>query len=243
MDLLSIPNSNPSLQPKVKDAREMFRYAAIFFLVAALIYFLWGFLNILSGVLWSIIVLDASYSIFNIISGVIRIVFGVVALILKGKLVDDLITPIDQGRAQQIDDSTMLIHVILGFIFGLVITGVLVLLGYMKLDEMGTQSTQCPTCGANLRYIPENDNWYCDNCGDYKTPVSPPQSQGQGPQRSPQQTAGGQQPAQQQQPPQQQSPQQQPQQQQGNQCPTCGAQMRYIEDQNQWYCDNCQEYK
>ncbi|MEF8873376.1 MAG: hypothetical protein V5A88_01750 [Candidatus Thermoplasmatota archaeon] len=186
MDLLSIPNANPSLPPKVKEAREMFKYAAVFFLLAALIYFLWGFFSIMSGVLWSIIFLDASYSIWSMFNGIIRIVFAVVALILKGKLVDDLIKPIDQGRAEQIDETTMIVHIILGFIFGLVIAGVLVLLGYMKLDEMETQANQCPTCGGNLRYVAEYDNWYCDNCGDYKTPVNPPQSPSTPPPGSPQ---------------------------------------------------------
>ncbi|GEM_PF-6784833 len=185
MDLLSIPSSNPSLPPKIKEARDMFKYAAVFFLVAALIYFLWGFLTIMSGVLWSVLFLDATYSIWSMISGTIRIVFGVVALILKGKLVDDLIDPIDDGRAKEIGETTMVIYIILGFIFGLVIAGVLVLLGYMKLDEAETQANQCPTCRAGLRYVPEYDNWYCDNCGDYKTPVTPPRSPGPPPPEAP----------------------------------------------------------
>ncbi|MFP3871371.1 MAG: hypothetical protein ACOCTR_00165 [Candidatus Natronoplasma sp.] len=183
MDLLSIPNDNPSLPPKIKEGREMFKYAAIFFLVAALIYFLWGFFSIMSGVLWSIIFLDASYSLWSMFNGIIRIVFAVVALILKGKLVDDLIKPIDQGKVGQIDDTTMIVYMILGFIFGLVISGLLVLLGYMKLDEANTQTNVCPTCQASLRYVPQYDNWYCDNCGDYKTPVSPPQPSGPPPEQ------------------------------------------------------------
>ncbi|MFW6304463.1 MAG: hypothetical protein ACOC1V_01640 [Candidatus Saliniplasma sp.] len=40
-----------------------------------------------------------------------------------------------------------------------------------------------------------------------------------------------------------QQPPQQPPQQQSNQCPNCGGQMRYINEHNRWYCDNCQEYK
>jgi len=36
----------------------------------------------------------------------------------------------------------------------------------------------------------------------------------------------------QQQPPQQSKP-----------CPSCSSQMRYIDEHNRWYCDNCQEYK
>ncbi|MEF8874254.1 MAG: hypothetical protein V5A88_06230 [Candidatus Thermoplasmatota archaeon] len=57
-----------------------------------------------------------------------------------------------------------------------------------------------------------------------------------------------QQPQQQQQPPgqQQQQPpgqQQPPAQQQQNTCPDCGSQMRYVDEHDRWYCDNCQEYK
>ncbi len=62
--------------------------------------------------------------------------------------------------------------------------------------------------------------------------------QGQQQQQPPQQ--GGQQ-----QPPgqQQQQPPQPPGQQQENACPDCGSQMRYIDEHDRWYCDNCQEYK
>ncbi|MFW5907264.1 MAG: hypothetical protein ACOC55_04020 [Candidatus Natronoplasma sp.] len=71
-----------------------------------------------------------------------------------------------------------------------------------------------------------------------------------------------QQPGQPQQPPQQQQPQQQqpgqqPRQQQppaaaqgtqgpsepSNTCPTCGQELRYIDEYDRWYCDSCQEYQ
>ncbi len=44
---------------------------------------------------------------------------------------------------------------------------------------------------------------------------------------------------------QQQTQYQQPpqQQQQARQCPTCGNQMRHIDQYDKWYCDNCQDYK
>ncbi|MFO8110760.1 MAG: hypothetical protein R6U17_09640 [Thermoplasmata archaeon] len=44
---------------------------------------------------------------------------------------------------------------------------------------------------------------------------------------------------QQQPPPSQQPPPQQP----GQSCPDCGSNMRYIDEYNRWYCDNCQGYK
>ncbi len=48
---------------------------------------------------------------------------------------------------------------------------------------------------------------------------------------------------QQQQPPQQQQEPPQQQQQQAKQCSDCASEMRYIDEYDRWYCDNCQEYK
>lgn len=218
----------------------MFRYAAIFFLIAALIYGLWGLWDIFAGLIWT--TLGGYYSSYRIFIGIIRIVLAVGALIIKGKFVDDIITPIDQGRYQESKDK-MILYMILGFVFGLLLSGVLILLGYMKIDEVDIQAKNCPTCNSTLRYVPQYDNWYCDNCGDYKVPVhaasstTPPPQTGQ---QSQQQTAGQQSQKQQ---PQQQPPPQQQQEQQGNQCPDCGGQMRYVDEYDRWYCDNCEEYK
>ncbi len=174
MDLLSVPEANPSLPPKLKDAREMLKYAAIFFLIAALIYLLWGIWSIFTGLFWSVTYLNTAYSIMGIFSGIVRIILGVVAFILKGQVVEEFIDPIDQGRAGDIDETKMIIYVVLGLIFGLIISGVLILLGYMKIDEVSSHANKCPTCGNSLRYIAEYDNWYCDTCQDYKVPVNPP---------------------------------------------------------------------
>ncbi len=192
MDILSIPRANPSLSPKLKEAREMLKFAAIFFLVAAGIYLLWGVWSIFSGIVLSMIFFDGSYAVWNMFSGVIRIVLGIVAFILKGKLVEDIIMPIDQGRAGDLEDK-MVIYIVLGFIFGLFISGLLVLLGYMKVNEAtsyrtpqggyqdsGPQAQQsqppvqqdqnqttCPTCGGQTRWVPEQGRYYCDNCQRY----------------------------------------------------------------------------
>ncbi len=236
-DLLSVPDSNPNLPPKIKDAREMFKYAAIFFLIAALINGLWGIWDIFTGLLSGIFWWGGYYSGFRIFSGIFRLVLAVVAIVIKGKFVESIITPIDEGRYQESKDN-MIVYMILGFIFGLVLSGVLILLGYMKIDEVDIQAKNCPDCRSTLRYIQQYDNWYCDNCGDYKVPVRAAGSSTTPP--------PGQQPQQQSQPAppeQQQQSSPPPQQQQQNQCPTCGGQMRYIDEYSRWYCDNCQEYK
>ncbi len=255
-DMLSFPNSNPYLQPKIKEAREMFRYAAIFFLIAALVTGLWGLVDILSGLIF--------LSGFSILSGIVKIVLAVLAILIKDKFVDNVITPIDQGM-YRISQEDIILYMILGFIFGLLISGILILLGYIKFNEIDTQAKNCPDCRSTLRYVQQYDNWYCDNCGDYKVPVhaaqpstTPPPGQQQQPQQqSPpkQQQSSPAQQQQSQQPPPQQPQQQQPRQQQQqpspppqqqkqeNQCPDCSEQMRHIDEYDRWYCDNCQEYK
>lgn len=243
-EILSVPNSNPNLQPKIKDAREMFRYATIFFLIAALLYGLWGIWNFFWGFI--------SLSIFSIMSGIIQLALAVVAIIIKSKFVDDIMTPINQGRCQESKDN-LIIYIILGLIFGMFISGILILLGYTKLDEVDLQAKNCPDCRSTLRYVQQYDDWYCDNCDDYKIPVhsaqpsnTPPPGQQQKPpqQQSHQQPPSGQSQPTQQPPQQQQQPSPPPQKEnQDNQCPDCNGQMRYINEYNQWYCDNCQEYK
>ncbi len=62
----------------------------------------------------------------------------------------------------------------------------------------------------------------------------------------PQQWQQQQQQPQQLQQPQQQPPQQQPQQQDqqpDNTCPDCSSEIRYIDEYDRWYCDNCKDYK
>jgi len=241
-DMLSVPNSNPYLPPKIKDAREMFKYAAIFFLIAALINGLWGLWGIFRGILF--------FSVFRISYAMIRIVLAVVAIIIKGKFVENIITPIDEGRYQESKDN-MIVYMILGFIFGLLISGVLILLGYMKIDEVDIEAKNCPDCRSPLRYVQQYDNWYCDTCGDYKVPVHaarpsttpPPGQQHEPQQQQSQQPPPGQTQQQQQQQQQQPTPPPQQQQQQENQCPDCSGEMRYIDEYDRWYCDNCQEYK
>ncbi len=217
MDLLSVPKANPNLPPKVKEAREMLQYAAIFFLLAALLYFLWGFWDIMRGLFWSAWWFSGYYGTWRIGYGITRIVFAVIALILKGKLVEDIITPVDNGQYRNIEDK-MVIYIVLGFIFGLVISGILILLGYMKLKEVGDQANACPTCRAPVRFVPEYQRWYCDNCKDYKVPIHP----------------GSASPPHSQQPP--------PPDDVENTCPDCNNSTRHIPQYDRHYCDNCGKY-
>ncbi len=267
--MIQIPNENHNLPPKVKEARDMFRYASIFFLVAALLYGLWGLWSIMRGMMWG--------WGFRIMQGIIYLIFGAVALVVKSKFEEVSIRPIDQGQVGTVKDN-LVVYIILGFIFGWVLSGLLILLGYMKLDEIDTQANMCPECRGTMRFAQEYQRWYCDNCQDYKVPIhpanvaqpppgqTPPPQQQQQPQEQQQQGWGQQQQqpqeqqqqqgwGQQQQQPQeqqqqqgwvQQKPQEQQQEQQQpsgpNNCPTCGAQGRWIGQYQRYYCDNCQKY-
>lgn len=227
----------------------MFRYAAIFFLVAALIYGLWGIWDIFRGLLSGILWWGGYYSGIHIFYGIVRIGLAIGAIIFKGKFVDNIITPIDQGRYQE-SENDMVLYMILGFIFGLGIAGILILLGYMKFEEVDTQANKCPTCGGQLRFVQEYDRYYCDNCEDYKVPVHPPEPTTPQPPPSQQSTQQYQQPQNQpaqqsrqqpQQPTQQSSPSP-PKEENKKICPTCGNEARWIEEYERYYCDNCQEY-
>ncbi|MFO7791352.1 MAG: hypothetical protein R6W73_00015 [Candidatus Saliniplasma sp.] len=263
-NMLSIPDENRNLPPKLKEARDMFRYAAIFFLVAALLYGLWGLWSIMSGLIWS----AWAWGAWRIMQGVLYLIFAGIALVLKSKFEESIIKPMDYGQSDTVKDN-LIIYIILGFIFGMVLSGLLILLGYMKLGEADTHANMCPDCRSPMRYVQDYQRWYCDNCQDYKVPIhpasqttpppqGPPQQsqqgwqQGQQEQQGQQSQQGWQQEQQQQQPgtqPTQQSQQgwQQGQQEQEteeqNSCPTCGSQMRWINEYSRWYCDSCQEYK
>ena len=245
-DIISAPNANPNLPPKIREARDMFNYAAIFFGIAAIIYVLWGIWDIFTGLLWSSIWLGG-FGAYNIFWGIVRIVLGVLAFVIKGKYIENIIDPIDQGRYNE-SENNMILYMILGFIFGLVLSGLLTLLGYMKFQEVDTQANKCPTCGGNLRFVHEYDRYYCDNCQDYKVPVHPPEpttpqpppSQQSSQQYQQPQNQPSQQPNQQPQQPTQQAP---PPEEEGKKmCPTCGNEARWIEEYERYYCDNCQKY-
>ena len=78
----------------------------------------------------------------------------------------------------------------------------------------------CKNCNNEMRYIPEYDQWYCDNCQKYqeKRGVKPHQQRGRGHAYT-------------------------HKRKKIYSCPDCGGKMRYIEEYESWYCDNCQEYK
>ncbi len=186
--MISIPESNPNLQPQLKETRELMQYAAIFLLVGAVLWGLWGIWSIFSGLLWSTTWYGQFYGTRLIIWGLIGLVFAGIALVLKGKFTEDVISPIDEGRYTDLENK-MILYGILGLVFGLALSGILIFIGYMKFQEYETpEEKKCPTCSSSVRFIQEYERWYCDSCKDYKEPIvhtdvkptpppPPPQSQ------------------------------------------------------------------
>ncbi len=91
------------------------------------------------------------------------------------------------------------------------------------------QRNPCPDCGENIRYIEENDDWYCDRCQEYKT------QQRRGRQPRSETRPGIQEPH---------RPPSPPMEKRSRRfCPDCGRPMRYVEEQDSWWCNHCREYK
>lgn len=85
----------------------------------------------------------------------------------------------------------------------------------------------CPKCGQIPQYVQQYGRWYCYSCKEY-LPVS-----GQSQQHAHQQVAPQ---------PTQQASQPRAQQQPIYNCPTCQRPIRYIQQYQRWYCDNCRKY-
>ncbi len=89
-----------------------------------------GILALVFGIIWIII---GAITIASII-GVVFIVFGVVDILiyLQLKSITELI---DRGRYREAKDKT-LTWMIIGFILGGIIIGILLLVAYLKYDEL-----------------------------------------------------------------------------------------------------------
>lgn len=178
------PSAAPApayLPPNVNEARNLFHYATIFFIIAGVIWILWGVWSIVWPFAlcpWCHYAWYAGVVTGSVIWGIICLVFGFLALIFRAMVIKELIGAIDQGRYQHAADKALL-YTILGFIFAWVLGGVLMLLGYMKIKEAvtprpATASQFCPTCGRPARYVPEYQQWYCDTCQRYLPAQQPP---------------------------------------------------------------------
>lgn len=118
-DFLASENGPPWLPASVAEARKLVYIGQLFALIFTLIALLTGVITIIFG------------NLFGGISSLVSAGLGVVLLLmLKGQVFVNL----DQGRFKQASDS-LLIWTIVGFIVW-VIPGLLMLIGYLKLQDI-----------------------------------------------------------------------------------------------------------
>lgn len=91
-------------------------------------------LALIFGILWIIGGILTSMTIIGIFLGILLIVFGVVDLIIYTNI-KPIIDLIYQRRYREAKDKTF-IWMIIGFIFGGILIGVLLLIAYLKYDEL-----------------------------------------------------------------------------------------------------------
>jgi len=93
-------------------------------------------LSLIFGILWilaGIGTIVATFG-FGIVTAIPLIIFGIIDLIIW-KQVSNIQELVDQGKYREAKDKT-LIWMILGFILGGVIIGILLLIAYLKYDEV-----------------------------------------------------------------------------------------------------------
>jgi hypothetical protein len=191
-DVISTPVAPVHLPQNIREGRDLIHWGTVFFIIAGVIWILWGVADILWSLAWSSFWWTSGLWVGTLVWGIIRIALGFVALLLRVKVKTDIIGAIDQGRYAEAADKSLL-YAILGFIFAWVIGGILILLGQMKLKEapvpgpgpmpapgapppapgMPPQPAPqpapryCQTCGRPGRYVAESQSHYCDVCQKY----------------------------------------------------------------------------
>ena len=153
----------PWLPRAAQEARSFTFWAQILFFLSALLYFIWAIFN---------------FAWLNIIWGGLYIVLAILSGLAGFQVKKSLIDEIDHGRFHEAKNN-LIIWMIVGFV-AFVITGVLLLLAYMKLNEAMTPQTP-----GYVPYAP----------GTVVAQQSPPpqyQPPAQAPMQQPQQPAPGQ---------------------------------------------------
>jgi hypothetical protein len=109
-----------SVPPEAETIRSLLNISGILALI-------FGILGIIGGIV-------TSATIFLIFLGILLIVCGVVDFIIYANI-KSIIDLIDQRRYREAKDRT-LTWMIIGFIFGGIIIGILLLIAYLKYDEL-----------------------------------------------------------------------------------------------------------
>ena len=104
------------LAPEAESIKSLVKITGILSLIFGIINIIWGIAGII------------------VIVGIVGIIFGIIDLLIWSncKKINELI---DQRKYREAKDKT-LVWMILGFIFGGLIPGILLLLAYIKYDEL-----------------------------------------------------------------------------------------------------------
>jgi len=88
----------------------------------------------------------------------------------------------------------------------------------------------CPECGESMRFIEGKNEWFCDNCREYKLSKEETKRRNMSKNQSKKHL--------------QQSyvPENQERTKE-KLCPICGERMQFVEEYQRWYCYNCEKYE
>jgi uncharacterized protein with PQ loop repeat len=158
----------PWLPQPAQDARTFTFWAQIIFLLAALLWFLWGIISLVLG------------NIFGVLYIGFMLLSGIGGLFLKKYVIDE----IDGGRFHEAKNN-VIIWMIIGFV-AFLIAGILLLIAYMKLNDALAPQTPGYTAYPQGTAVAQQPS----------QPYQQPQYQAQQPQQYPQYQQQAQAPAQ-----------------------------------------------
>ncbi|MEF8873354.1 MAG: hypothetical protein V5A88_01640 [Candidatus Thermoplasmatota archaeon] len=97
-------------------------------------------------------------------------------------------------------------------------------------EEEDVDVKLCPHCVSELRWVPQYERWYCDNCQQYveaieEEDVSESAGQGEAPEKEEEEEV------------------EEEETEITEPCPDCDGEVRWLEEYNRWYCEDCKEYK
>ncbi|MFW5907345.1 MAG: hypothetical protein ACOCTR_03190 [Candidatus Natronoplasma sp.] len=86
----------------------------------------------------------------------------------------------------------------------------------------------CPHCVSELRWIEQYGRWYCDNCQQYIEGV---EEKGKPSEETEEVEVS------------EEEVEEEEEEEITQPCPDCDGEVRWLEEYNRWYCENCKEYK
>ncbi|GEM_PF-2830330 len=98
---------------------------------------------------------------------------------------------------------------------------------YYEEDEVDVKL--CPHCVSELRWIPQYERWYCDNCQQYVEGIDEEDISEETQEESYEEY--------------EEVEEEEEVTEAIEPCPDCDGEVRWLEEYNRWYCEDCKEYK